>query len=162
MDLREKLKDIEVSRRKLLVGAAAGGGLLVAWTLWPRSYASPMRAGEGEAVFGGWLTIGRDGVVTIAVPQLEMGQGVGTVLAQVAATELGADWRQIGIEPTPPAGHFPNLPLAAEWAPLWSSFPSLANERDDWLTERFAHRRDFNATALGTSLAAYELPLREA
>ena len=162
MDLREKLKDIEVSRRKLLIGAAAGGGLLVAWTLWPRSYASPMRAGEGEAVFGGWLTIGRDGVVTIAVPQLEMGQGVGTVLAQVAATELGADWRQIGIEPTPPAGHFPNLPLAAEWAPLWSSFPSLADERNDWLTERFAHRSDFNATALGTSLAAYELPLREA
>lgn len=162
MDLREKLNDIEVSRRKLLIGAAAGGGLLVAWTVWPRSYPSTLVAGEGEALFGGWLTIGRDGVVTIAVPQLEMGQGVGTVLAQVAATELGADWRQVGIEPTPPSGHFANLPLAAEWSPLWSSFPSWADSADAWLVERFARRSDFNATALGTSLAAYELPLREA
>ncbi|QZD93620.1 molybdopterin-dependent oxidoreductase [Qipengyuania xiapuensis] len=162
MDIREKLSGIEISRRKLMIGAAAGGGLLVAWTLWPRSYASPMVAGEGEALFEGWLTIGRDGVVTVAVPQLEMGQGVGTVLAQVAATELGADWRQIGIEPTPPSGHFANLPLAAHWSPLWSNFPAQADSEDAWLVERFARRGDFNATALGTSLAAYERPLREA
>lgn len=162
MDIREKLKDIEVSRRKLLIGAAAGGGLLVAWTLWPRSFASPMRTGEGEALFGGWISIGRDGVVTVAVPQLEMGQGVGTVLGQIAATELGADWRQIGIEPTPPSGHFPNLPLAAKWSELWSGMPSWADERDDWLVERYATRNDFNVTACGTSLAAYEMPLREA
>lgn len=162
MDIREKLKDIDVSRRKLLIGAAAGGGLLVAWTLWPRSYPSPLRAGEGEALFGGWLVVGRDGVVTVAVPQLEMGQGIGTVLAQVAATELGADWRQVGIEPTPPAGHFANLPLAAKWSPLWSSMPSWAEEQDDWLVERFARRSDFNATACGTSLAAFEMPLRQA
>ena len=162
MDFREKLSDLQVSRRKLLVGAAAGGGLLVAWTLWPRSYASPLVAGEGEAQFGGWLTIGRDGVVTLALPQLEMGQGVGTLLAQVAAAELGADWRQIGLEPTPPSGHFPNLPLAARWATLWSQFPAMAQEPESWLVERFAQGADFNATALGTSLSAYELPLREA
>lgn len=162
MDFRTRLNQIDVSRRKLLVGAAAGGGLLVAWSLWPRSYSSPMIAGEGEALFGGWLVIGRDGVVTVALPQLEMGQGVGTVLAQVAATELGADWRQMGIEPVPPGGHFANLPLAAEWAPLWSQFPSWADEADDWLVERFARQSAFSVTALGTSLEAFELPLREA
>jgi isoquinoline 1-oxidoreductase beta subunit len=45
--------------------------------------------------------VGRDGVVTVSVPQLEMGQGVLTVLAQIAAVELGADWRQVGVEIAP-------------------------------------------------------------
>ena len=169
MDFRARLKHATdrvnlpgVSRRQLLVGAAAGGGLLLAWTLWPRSYGSTLVAGDNEVEFGGWLTIGTDGVVTIAVPQLEMGQGVTTLLAQIAAVELGADWRQVGAEPVPPSGHFPNLPLAAEWAPLWANFPSLAGEPDDWLVERFAGARAFNATIGGTSVAAYEAPLRAA
>lgn len=169
MAFRDRLKQAgervvlpQVSRRRLLVGAAAAGGLLVAWTLWPRNWRSPLMAADGETVFGGWLVIGRDGVVTVAVPQLEMGQGVGTLLAQVAAVELGADWRQVGIEPTPPSGHFANLPLAAEWAPLWSSYAGTEAGPDDWLVERFARSHDFDATAAGTSLAAFELPLREA
>lgn len=162
MDLRKKLSGLPVSRRKLLVGAAAGGGLLLAWSLWPRSYASPLAAREDETEFGGWLVIGRDGVITVALPQLEMGQGVGTVLAQVAATELGADWRQVGIEPVPPAGFFANLPLAAEWAPLWEGFLGAGDHPQDGTVKRFARSNDFTLTAAGTSLAAYELPLREA
>ncbi|WP_226700094.1 molybdopterin cofactor-binding domain-containing protein [Qipengyuania gaetbuli] len=169
MDFRKKLTEAagrvklpDVSRRQLLVGAAAGGGLLLAWTLWPRTYPTSLVPGEGEAEFGGWLTIGRDSVVTVAIPQLEMGQGITTLLAQIAAVELGADWRQVGAEPVSPSGHFPNLPLAAQWAPLWANFPSLAGEPDDWLVERFAGATAFGATVGGTSLAAYEAPLRAA
>ena len=162
MDLREKLNSLPVSRRKLLAGAAAGGGLLVAWALWPRSYASPMLARAGESLFGGWLTIGTDGVVSIAVPQLEMGQGVGSVLAQVAATELGADWRQVGVEPMPPASFFANFVLAAEWSPLWEGWLGAGDEPGDSSVVEFAHANDFTATAAGTSLLAYETPLREA
>ena len=162
MAIGAKLKDISVSRRKLLVGAATAGGLYVAWKLWPRSYASPLVASEGEKTFGGWLTIGRDGVVTVAVPQLEMGQGVGTVLAQIAAIELGADWRQVGIEPVPPAGFFANPALAAEWSPLWEGWLAGGDEADGDAVAKFARRNDFTATAAGTSIAAYELPLREA
>ncbi len=153
---------LPVSRRGLLVGAAAAGGLVVAWTLWPRHYGAPLAAGAGEFAFGGWLTIGRDGVVTVSIPQLEMGQGVTSVLAQVVAVELGADWRQIAVEPAPPAGLYANLPLAAEWAELWALLPALADEADDVLVERFARAEAFGATAAGTSLAAYETPLREA
>nr|WP_247713566.1 molybdopterin cofactor-binding domain-containing protein [Qipengyuania sphaerica] len=156
------MKDLPVSRRKLLVGAAAGGGLLLAWHVWPRNYASTLAAREGEGLFGGWLVIGRNGVVTVAVPQLEMGQGIGTVLAQIAATELGADWRQIAIEPVPPGGFFANLPLAAQWSSMWEGMLGAGENADDWSVGRFAERHDFNVTAAGTSLAAYELPLREA
>ena len=152
-----------ITRRGLLIGAAAGGGLLAAWYLYPRDFSAALPAGAQEQAFGAWLKIGTDGVVTVALPQLEMGQGVGTLLAQVIATELGADWRQMGLEPAPPSGAYANIPLAARWAPLWMPVaPGMADSPDDLLARRFAERTRFAATADGTALAAYETPCREA
>ena len=76
---------MELTRRGLLAGAAAGGGLIVAWWLMPRYYATPLVAAKGEHVFGAWLKIASDGVATVAVPQLEMGQGITTLLPQIVA-----------------------------------------------------------------------------
>jgi len=140
-----------------------GGGLLVAYALLPRTYEAPLAPGHGETAFNAWIRIGRDGVVTVAVPQLEMGQGISTLLPQVVAMELGADWRQIAVEPAPISGAYVNLPLAARWAPLWRPLiPALADEPDDYWLRRWAESERFGATADGTSLAAFELPCREA
>ena len=89
---------MQLTRRGLLAGAAVGGGLLVAWGLWPRDYGVPLTPGPGEWAFGAWLKLGRDGVLTVAVPQLEMGQGVTTLIPQIVAAEMGADWRQVAVE----------------------------------------------------------------
>lgn len=154
---------MQVDRRRLLAGAALGGGLLVAWQLLPRRYPDPIPPVEGESAFGPWLRIAADGAVMVAIPQLEMGQGVGTVLAQVAAIELGADWRHVALQPAPPAEVWPNVPLAAQWAELWMpAFAGLAEDAGGWLPRRWAERGRFGATADGTSLAAFEQPLREA
>ena len=154
---------MQVSRRGLLAGAAAGGGLLVAWWLMPRAYRTPLVAADGEYVFGAWLKIAGDGVVTVAVPQLEMGQGITTLLPQIVAYELGADWRQIAVEPAPVSGAYGNVPLAKKWIALWDpSFAGLSPTTDAMMAERFAGAQRFNATADGTSLAAYEQPCREA
>jgi isoquinoline 1-oxidoreductase beta subunit len=154
---------MRVSRRGLLVGGAAAGGLFVAWELFPRKYGTPLPTGENETPFGAWLTIAKDGIVTVAVPQLEMGQGVTTVLPQIVAVELGADWRQVAVEPAPISGAYANFPLAARWAPLWRpGLPVLAHDADDWLLKRWAQEESFVATAEGTTLAAYEQPCREA
>ncbi|MCT2557556.1 molybdopterin-dependent oxidoreductase [Tsuneonella sp. YG55] len=154
---------MQVSRRGLLAGAAVGGGLVVAWALWPREYRAPLTPGRGEWAYSSWLKIGRDGVVTVAVPQLEMGQGVTTVLPQIVAAELGADWRTVAVEPAPVSGAYPNLPLAAKWAPLWMPFASgLADDPRKLVTRRWAESTGFTATAEGSSLAAYEGPAREA
>ncbi|MFA9200322.1 MAG: molybdopterin cofactor-binding domain-containing protein [Cypionkella sp.] len=154
---------MQLSRRGLLAGAAAGGGLLVAWGLWPREYDAPLTPGRGEWAFSAWLKLARDGVLTVAVPQLEMGQGVTTLLPQIVAAEMGADWRQVAVELAPVSGAYANLPLAAKWAPLWMPFaPGLADEPDDLVTRRWAAESGFTATAEGTSVAAYEQPARAA
>jgi isoquinoline 1-oxidoreductase beta subunit len=151
-----------ISRRGVLIGGAVGGGLLVAWGLMGGGKHAPaLEPGKGEYAFDGWLKIARDGVVTVAVPQLEMGQGITTLIPQIVANELGADWRQVAVEPVPPDAAYPNMALAARWAPLWMPLgSSLADSPDSWLAGRFAKAEHFTATAEGMSLAAYEQPAR--
>lgn len=154
---------MHVTRRGILAGAAAGGGLVVAWWLLPRRYRVPLVAGAGEYLFGAWLRIGKDGVVTVAVPQLEMGQGITTLLPQIVTQELGADWRQVAAEPAPVSGAYGNVPLARKWIALWDPRAAgLTDDIDAMLAARFAGAARFTATADGTALAAYEAPCREA
>jgi isoquinoline 1-oxidoreductase beta subunit len=48
-----------------------------------------------------YLTIGKDGLVTVTVPRSEMGQGIRTTLAMLIAEDLCADWSTIRIEQAP-------------------------------------------------------------
>jgi isoquinoline 1-oxidoreductase beta subunit len=154
-----------LSRRGVLAGAAVGGGLLVAWGLWPRNYRTGLEPAETEAAFGAWLKIAPDGIVTVALPQLEMGQGVSTILPQIVALELGADWRQVAVQPVASSGAYVNTPLAAKWGRLWlpAMVPGFVETApDDLVVRRWAEANRFVATAEGTSLAAYEQACREA
>lgn len=152
-----------LSRRGILIGALAGGGLALGYMLRPRSYPLPLPAREGEFAFDAWIRISREGVVTVSVPQVEMGQGVTTLIPQVVAYELGADWRQVSAEPAPVSPAYANLALAAKWAPLWMPvLPSLADDAGDIITRRWAEGQVFTVTADGTELVAYEVAARAA
>lgn len=152
-----------LTRRGVIGGAAVGGGLLIAWWALPRNYPNPLTPARGEHVLGAWLKIAEDGVVSVAVPQLEMGQGITTLIPQIAAQELGADWRQIAVEPAAAAAAYANMPLAKRWIGLWDPMTAgLSDNSDEWLARRFATSQRFTATADGLSLAAYEQPVREA
>ncbi|MBB3989203.1 molybdopterin cofactor-binding domain-containing protein [Croceicoccus naphthovorans] len=154
---------MKLSRRKLLVGAAAGGGLIAAYALLPRDYPVPLPAGEGENAFNAWIKIARTGVVTVAVPQLEMGQGATTIIPRIAAEELGADWRQVAVEPAAISPAYADPVLAAHWAGLRGTWlPSFADDPDDFLAKNFASQTRLMATAAGTGIAAYEMAIREA
>src|SRR3546814_11124660 len=95
---------MKVTRRGLVTGAAVGGGVVVAWMLFPRSYTSPLEPVRGDYAFDAWLRISASGVITIAVPPLEMGQGVTTLLPQVLAAELGADRSPLAVDAAPGTG----------------------------------------------------------
>jgi isoquinoline 1-oxidoreductase beta subunit len=150
---------MRVTRRGLLIGAAAGGGLLAAWAIVPRHYGNPLPAGEGEFAFNAWLKLGRDGVLTVAIPALEMGQGISTLLAQVAAVEMGADWRQVALAPAALSPAYADPVLAERWAQYWLP---VGEKAGDAVARRYAEDGPLVVTAEGTALAAYEQPLREA
>ncbi|WP_374530370.1 molybdopterin cofactor-binding domain-containing protein [Novosphingobium sp.] len=151
------------TRRGILLGAGAASGLLVAWALTPRRFDPPLTPLEGEFAFDAWLKIAKDGVITVAVPEAELGQGITSLIPQIVAQELGADWRQIAVEPAPVSGAYANTVLAAHWSHLWMPvFPGLADAPDAVLARRFAESEGFTVTADGTSIAAHEGPARAA
>ncbi|HYN46093.1 MAG TPA: molybdopterin cofactor-binding domain-containing protein [Allosphingosinicella sp.] len=149
------------TRRQLLIGGGAGVGLYVAWRFWPRSYAPNLRAREGETLFNAFLKIGRDGRVSVAVPQTELGQGVYTSLPQILADELGADWRTLGVEPAPISPLYANL-LAAEEAADDSGWPAVFEGAGRWVARGYATRSALMLTGGSTSVRAFEARLREA
>src|ERR1051325_2164358 len=150
-----------ISRRTLLIGGGTGVGLLVAWRLWPRSYAPNLRAAPGEILFNAYLRIGTDGRVIVAVPQAELGQGVWTSLPQILADELGADWRTVAVEPAPISPLYANRLLAAEAADD-SGLPGILKGVGRWSAQDFATRNSVMMTLGSTSIRAFEAPLREA
>jgi isoquinoline 1-oxidoreductase beta subunit len=130
---------LKLNRRTLLIGGGVGVGLVVGFALWPRHLASDLSARAGEELFGNYIKIGRDGRVTVAVPQAETGQGAWTALPQIVADELGAAWEQVGVEP----------------APLTAAYANPLAEEEGW-------PKDQRITAGSTSVRAFEQPLREA
>lgn len=132
------MKKPAVSRRTLLIGGGAGVGLVVAFLAWPRQEGSPLRPRSKERVFGPFLRIGTDGRVTLAVPQVETGQGIWTGLAQIAADALGAAWETMAVEPAPHGAAYSNRLIAHDYG----------------VTTRI--------TAGSSSIRAFEQPLREA
>jgi len=154
-----------LNRRKFLIGGGALGGLLVAWAVWPRRYEPNVAATENEQVFGAFLKIAEDGQVTVVVPQSEMGQGVYTILPQILADELGADWRTVAVEPAPINPLYSNIPLAEQWAEtlLPTGSEKLAeNAVVRWVAQNVAIREQFMITADSTSIPAFAASFREA
>ncbi|QNQ09407.1 xanthine dehydrogenase family protein molybdopterin-binding subunit [Sphingomonas alpina] len=146
----------KIDRRTLLIGGGAGVGLIVAWAVWPRSYAPNLTPAKGETVFGAWLKIGVDGHVTVAVPQAEHGQGVYTTLPQIVADELGADWRTVSVQPAPLNPLYANALAASEL--FGGAFGALPAP----LRATHAQRSALVLTGGSSSVRAFEGELRAA
>ncbi|WP_447759920.1 molybdopterin cofactor-binding domain-containing protein [Sphingopyxis panaciterrae] len=154
-----------VSRRSLLVGATAAGGLALAWSVWPRDYAPNLTAAPDEHVFNAFLKIGDDGHISAVVPQCEMGQGVTTLLPQIMADELGADWRTIAVETAPINPLYTNTWLvdadSATFTPR-SGVPEFVSDVRGWARREWAVRHAVMLTANSSSVQMFEEPCRAA
>ena len=154
-----------VSRRSILVGATAAGGLAVAWALWPRAYSPNLTAAPGEHVFNAFLKIGDDGHISAIVPQCEMGQGVTTLLPQIMADELGADWRTIAVETAPISPIYANTLLVDEDSATFtprSGVPDAVQDVRSWVRREWAVRNGVMLTANSSSVRMFEGPCRDA
>ena len=90
------------TRRTILqAGGAIGGGLLLAVSA--PGIRATLAAPEGPPFSpNAFVRIGRDGAVTLIMPQVEMGQGIYTALAMVIAEELDAAFDRVSVEAAPP------------------------------------------------------------
>lgn len=149
-----------INRRTLLIGAGASVGLMLAWAAWPRSYRPNLNAAAGETVFNAFLKIDRAGQIVVIVPQTEMGQGITTLLPQILADELGADWRTVGVQSAPISPLYANRLLARQW--LANDWTRLGGEAGDWVIDQYATRRALMLTGAGTSLPMFQQDYREA
>ena len=92
-----------MKRRTMLLSAAgAAGALVVGWAVMPQrsriGSAGLMPGTDGEFALNGWIKVSSDGAIVLAMPRSEMGQGVHTALAMLAAEELDVPLSAIRIE----------------------------------------------------------------
>lgn len=91
-------------------GVLAGGALLIGVGVRPGNPVGKLEpvvaGGEGEQLINSWLKIDADNIVTAIVPHCEMGQGAHSVLAQMLADELDADWSLVRVMQAPTDGSY--------------------------------------------------------
>jgi len=96
-----------VSRRRLLQGVLATGGLVVAAEFLPLRSALAYATGAGQMPHGVvsdphvFISIDPTGIVTIMNHRAEMGTGTRTSLPMVVADELEADWSRVRVSQAP-------------------------------------------------------------
>ena len=92
-----------VSRRGMLAGMAAAGGLVLAARFVPTARAADPKYGADGMPHGTvsdprvFVSIAPDGTVSIVCHRAEMGQGVRTGIPLIVAEELEADWSRVKI-----------------------------------------------------------------
>jgi nicotinate dehydrogenase subunit B len=88
---------MKLTRRQF--GAATMGGIVIAFSLRGEPHAQPRAALPGDLarnrMLDAWLRFNADNTVTIFTGKVELGQGILTALAQIAAEELGMRVSQI-------------------------------------------------------------------
>ncbi len=103
---------MKISRRRFILSTAVvGGGVLIGYSATRPSKhrrANTELATGGERYVTAFLKIDPNNQVTVYVPHSEMGQGVHTSLAMMAADELDADWELINVEQAPAIDLFAN------------------------------------------------------
>ena len=102
-----------VSRRNALKGIVSGGGLVLAAQFLPlEAMADGSQVNQYETGAGGmpggvvwdphvFVSIAKDGTVTIVTHRSEMGTGSRTSLPMVVADEMEADWAKVKIVQAP-------------------------------------------------------------
>jgi len=155
-------------RHLLLAGAGGAGALLVGWGWWPADsrVGRPDQLDSGEGVaLNGWIRVAPDGTVQLAMPRSEMGQGVHTALAMLAAEELDLP---LAVLKLIPAGHdalYGNVAMfvGSLWFHPRESQPgheSRALRASEWVVAKAAIALGINATGGSTSVADAWEPVR--
>ncbi len=104
-----------ISRRNFLV-ASVGAGVTLAFGLSTVSNSAQAALSAGHYSPNLWLEIDTKGKVLIHITQAEMGQHIGTALAQIVAGELAVDWNDVSIDYTDSEAKWGYLTTGGSWS----------------------------------------------
>ena len=108
-------------------GALAGGGLIVGVALRRgdrRDQVAELVAEEGDTLLSMWVKIDEAGKITAIVPHSEMGQGAQTVLTQMLADEMDANWADVSFVEAPAEDEYANGPLGKGYLLAGAEIPA--------------------------------------
>lgn len=151
-----------MKRRTWLLGLAGAGALVVGWGVLPQrsrlGHGDLMLAGETDVPLNGWIKIAQDGSVVLAMPRSEMGQGVHTALAMLAAEELDVPLSSVRLEQAGSDAIYGNVAMLVANLP----FHPLEHQAEDgfgrvrasrWVVGKLARELGINATGGSSSVA---------
>ena len=133
----------------ITAGVIAGGGLIVGVAIRPGNRAGDFSSyvkGDDETLLHTWVKLDSNNVVTAIVPHSEMGQGVGTALAQMLADELDADWDLVKFEEAPAISAFANYPMGKAMLMGGVDMPDFVVPTVDGVLIRTAQALDLQIT----------------
>ena len=152
-------------RAFLLTGAGIAGTLVVGWAVTPpkqkllaKSAGMPLT--RGDVQLNGWLTIGADGTVTVAVPRSEMGQGIYTALPMLLAEELGCDWNTVVAVQAPIDRIFGNSEMLIDGLPFHPDEAGVVREGVEWIVRKVGRELGLMVTGGSSSVKDAWLPMR--
>lgn len=155
------------TRRLAIIGGIAGGGLLGVgfWFVRERDRLGDralFNVKQNEAGLSGWVKITRDNGVVVAVPRAEMGQGVQTALAMLAAEEMDARWSQVRVEDPPEHGVYRNVDILIDSLPFSPEETGTVVDIAHWLAGKAGGVLGVLATGGSTSVRDAWHPMRVA
>ncbi len=155
-------------RRGFLLGAlGVGGALIVGWSFLPPRSRIGTRATlppDARSVsLNGWVRIGRDGTVIVAVPRSEMGQGVHTALPMLVAEELDVPLGRVRVEQAPIDAIFGNVAMLVTSLPFHPDSNRGALVRSsEWMVAKVGRELGLQITGGSASVRDAWWPMREA
>ena len=154
-----------MKRRSLLLSGLGGAGaLIVGWGVLPMrsrlGSGSTWPPAEGEIGLNGWIKIAADGQVLLAMPRSEMGQGVHTALAMLAAEELDVPLSKVTLVQAGNDAIYGNVANFIEMLPFHPTEREPGAETRtvkaaEWVVGKIARELGINATGGSTSASRW-------
>ena len=117
--IKNNLKGI--TRRDLLVGTAAGTGLVIGYSVLPGAVGSASKAiAAGNWDHQQFLSMDANGIATVHITKCEIGQHIGTALAQAVAEELEMDWNDVKVDYPDSDAKWGLMITGGSWSVNWT------------------------------------------
>jgi isoquinoline 1-oxidoreductase subunit beta len=159
-----------MKRRTFLLFASASAGtvgaVVVGWSVLPPRQRLNGRHSlaieNGEIAVNGWIKLTPDGAAVVAMPRAEMGQGVLTGIAMIAAEELDLPLDRVRLVQAPPDEIFGNVKLLEDGLPFRDDDQGVLARSMRWIVAKAARELGLNITGGSSTIKDLWLPVREA